>query len=126
MHPLLRLIATQPQLLAAHAEAYADMVAEEIETVSTAWKRQAMLNAVALCSIAVSAVLAGVALMLWAVIPAEHVQSGWALIVAPLLPALVAAWCLASARAGNEHSAFDNLRRQVKADMVMLSEASAR
>jgi len=34
IHPLLKLVATQPQLLADHAEAYAELVGEEFGTVN--------------------------------------------------------------------------------------------
>jgi len=122
MHPLFHLIATRPQLLAHHAEAYAELVASEIGNVSAVWKRRAMLNAVALCCLGAAAVLAGVALMLWAVIPGAHVQAPWALISTPLLPIAVAVWCLLAARATGAGGAFDNIRRQVQADMVMLRE----
>jgi hypothetical protein len=124
LHPLLHLIATQPQLLAEHAEAYAEMVAAEIGSVSTAWKRRALLNAVALCCLGVAAVLAGVALMLWAVIPPADIQAPWALVAAPLAPIAAAAACLWAARMGGELSGFDKLRQQVKADIVMLREVS--
>lgn len=125
LHPLLHLVATQPQLLADHAEAYAEMVVAEIGTVSTAWKRRAVLNAVALCCLGVAAVLAGVALMLWAVIPPVDIQAPWALVAAPLLPIGAAAACLLAARWGGDVSGFDKLRQQVKADIVMLREVSA-
>jgi len=124
MHPLLHLIATRPQLLAHHAEAYAELVASEIGKVSAAWKRRAMLKAMALCCLGVAAVLAGVALMLWAVIPAAQVQAPWTLIVAPLFPVAVAVWCLLMARWQGDIGSFDNLRRQVQADMSMLREVS--
>jgi hypothetical protein len=125
LHPLLHLVATQPQLLAGHAEAYAELVAAEIGTVSAAWKRRAVLNAVALCCLGVAAVLAGVALMLWAVIPIADIQAPWALVAAPLLPIAAAAACLAAARVRGDAGGFDKLRQQVKADIVMLREASA-
>lgn len=124
MHPLLRLIATQPHLLADHAEAYAELLEAEVGQLSSAWKRRAVLNAVALCSLGVSAVLAGVALMLWAVIPAASIQAPWALVAAPLLPFGVAALCLLAARPQVGAGGFDKLRQQVKADMLMLREAS--
>jgi hypothetical protein len=125
LHPLLHLVATQPQLLAAHAEAYAELVAAEIGTVSALWKRRALLNAVGLCCLGVAAVLAGVALMLWAVIPAADIQAPWALVAAPLLPVAVAVVCLMAARARGDASGFDKLRQQVKADIMMLREVSA-
>lgn len=125
LHPLLHLIATQPQLLADHAEAYAELLAEEIDDLSATWKRRALLNAVALCSGGVAAVLAGVALMLWAVIPEADMRAPWALIAAPLLPGAVALGCVVAARARRGGPAFDNVRQQAAADMAMLREASA-
>lgn len=125
IHPLLQLIATQPQLLADHAEAYAELMASEIGAVSAVWKRRAVLNAVALCCLVVAAILAGVALMLWAVIPAAQMQAPWVLIAAPLPPAAAALWCLMAARVQGGGGAFENLRRQLAADMVMLREVAA-
>jgi hypothetical protein len=46
VHPLLHLIATRPQLLADHAEAYAELVAVEIDCMSATWTRRAPLNVV--------------------------------------------------------------------------------
>jgi hypothetical protein len=63
--------------------------------------------------------------MLWAVIPASNIEAPWALIVAPLLPLLGAIGCLVAARQDAGTSAFDNMRRQVRADMAMLREVSA-
>ncbi len=125
LHPLLHLVATQPQLLADHAEAYAELAAEELGDFSATWKRRTLLNAVALCFGAAAVVLAGVAVMLWAVIPAEQMQAPWVLIAAPLVPLAVAIVCLLTARRGDAGHAFDNLRRQVKEDMALLREASA-
>jgi uncharacterized membrane protein YqjE len=125
MHPLLHLITTQPQLLADHAEAYADLLGEEIGTASAVWKRRVVLNALALCGLGVAAVLGGVALMLWAVIPPADIQAPWALVVAPLLPLLGAVACVVAARSEVRTGAFETVRRQVKADVAMLREVSA-
>lgn len=125
LHPLLHLVTSQPQLLADHAEAYADLFGEELGAASAQWKRKALLSAVALCGVGVASVLAGVALMLWAVIPPADIQAPWALIIAPLLPLLVAAACVLAARAQPGGAAFDAMRQQVKADVAMLREVSA-
>jgi hypothetical protein len=125
LHPLLHLITSQPQLLSDHAQAYADLVAEELARAATAWRRRAVLNAIALCCMGVTAVLAGVAFMLWAVIPAANIEAPWALLVAPVLPALMAAWCMLVARPAGNDAAFDKLRQQLNADMLMLREAGA-
>lgn len=125
LYTLLRLFATKPQLLADHAQAYADLVTQEVGVVSRAWKRQAILNAAALFCAGVAAVLVGVALMLWVAIPAIPAQALWVLIVVPLAPGIAAAWCLLAARAPAEGTPFDNVRQQMKADLAMLREASA-
>jgi hypothetical protein len=73
----------------------------------------------------VATVLAGVALMLWAVIPAAQIEAPWALVAAPLLPALVALGCVLAARADSERQAFGNLKEQVQADLLMLRQVGA-
>ena len=123
IHPLLRLIATQPELLVDHAGAYAGLVGEELGKTAAAWKLRVVLNVVALSLLAVSAVLGGVALMLWATVPAAQVQAAWALIAAPAVPAAVAIGC---ALAGRERyiSAFADINKQLAADLTMLREVS--
>ena len=130
LRTLLRLISTQPTLLADHVQAYAELAADEFGQARAAWQRRLLLQAVCLCSLAVAAVLAGVALMLWAVIPEARVQAPWALVLAPLLPLLVALCCgllgqgpsLKQAQVG----AFPRVREQLAADRAMLSEGAAR
>ena len=124
IHPLLHLVATQPHLLAEHAQAYAELVAAEVGTVSARWKRRALLGVVALCCLVVAVALAGVAWMLWAVVPVAQMAAPWVLIVAPLVPLIVAAGCLVAGRAGNDEGTFASLRRQLKDDMAMLREVS--
>lgn len=124
IHPLLRLVATQPQLLADHAEAYAGLVGEEIGRGIAGVKQRVLLMAIALGLVAVAAVLAGVSLMLWAVIPAAGMQAPWALLAAPGVPALVAVACFIGGRA-KPAEAFADLKQQMAADLVMLREVSA-
>lgn len=122
LHPLLRLVATQPQLLAEHAHAYGGLVGEELGKTASAWTLRALLAAVALALLAVAVVLAGVALMLWAVIPVANIQSPWALVVAPALPALVGLACAWVARRPTD-DAFKDLKQQLAADLTLLREA---
>ena len=125
MHPLFHLIASRPQLLADHAQAYAELVAAEIPRVSAAWKRSALLTAAAVLGMALALGLAGVALMLWAVLPEASMRAQWALLVVPLVPLTAALVCLLAAQRGGERAAFDELRLQVQADIGMLREAAA-
>ncbi|MEY4907195.1 MAG: hypothetical protein RL260_913 [Pseudomonadota bacterium] len=124
-HALLHLITTRPQLLVDHAQAYAELAGADLDVVTGAWKRQFRLVAMALCGAAVATVLAGVALMLWAVIPAAQIEAPWALVAAPLLPALVAVWCVLAIRVGGDQQVFGNLKEQVQADLLMLRQVGA-
>lgn len=125
MQAFIRLITSQPQLLVDHAEAYADLLATEARNISGAWKRRALLNVVALVCMIAAVIFAGVAIMLWAVVPEAQIQAPWALIITPLLPLAIAIACLLMARLPSESNAFDTLRQQVKADMVMLRQMNA-
>jgi cytochrome bd-type quinol oxidase subunit 2 len=125
MHALLALLATRPQLLVDHACAYAALVDEEFDIAFAAWRRRVALLAVALCCVVVAAVLAGVALMLWAVNPVLQSYAPWVLWSTPMLPLLGAATCLVLARNAKPNNAFANLGRQISADISMLRAASA-
>lgn len=123
MHPLFHLIATRPHLLLEHVESYAELIGAEMGIATTGVKRSVVLNVVGLCLLIVGVALAGVALMLWAVLPLAQMEAPWALIAVPLPPLVAAVVCLLSARSSTEARAFDNLRRQVSEDMAMLREA---
>jgi hypothetical protein len=125
LYPLLQLIVTQPQLLADHAEMYVELASSEMGAVTTYWKRRVMLNSVALCCVGVAAVLVGVALMLWAVTPLENIKMPWVLIGVPMVPLVAAWWCQVTARKQGDLNAFEVLRNQFKADVLMLREVSA-
>ncbi|HEV7913516.1 MAG TPA: hypothetical protein VGP22_07095 [Albitalea sp.] len=126
IHPLFRLIASEPQMLAEHVEAYAEMVSEEVGAVATRMKRRMLLHALSLFGIAVAVVLAGVAVMLWAAVPTENMRAPWVLLLAPAAPALLAAWCHVSAKAGkDEVHGMKAIREQLAADAAMLRSVGA-
>jgi len=124
IHPLLRLAATQPQLLADHAEAYAGLVGEELGRSVAAGKQRLLLSAVALCLAVVAAVLGGVATMLWAVTPPANLQAPWVLVAAPGVAALLGALCALAARRKHEDNFLD-LKQQLRNDLAMLRDVSA-
>lgn len=125
MHPLFSLLATRPQLLVDHAQAYAGLFHEEFSQSLDAWRRWALLQAVALCCLGVAAVLGGVAVMLWAVTPVIVAQTQWILWATPLLPLSVAMLCTWMASRQNPTDAFGQLGRQLGADIAMLRAADS-
>jgi len=125
MHPLLTLIALRPQLLLDHAQAYATLFNEEFSLAFATWRRWALLQAVALCCLGVAVMLAGVALMLWAVTPPAQIHAPWVLFAMPLLPLAIALACALKAHQQAQADTFANLGRQIDADLAMLREAGA-
>jgi hypothetical protein len=120
MHPLLALLALRPQLLMDHAQAYATLFGEEWELACTVWRRWALLQAVALCFLGVAATLAGVGLMLWAVTPPTQIPAPWVLFAVPIMPLAMALVCTLMANRLTRADAFENLGRQLNADLAML------
>jgi Putative Actinobacterial Holin-X, holin superfamily III len=124
-HPFLRLVTARPELLADHAEAYAELFASELGSAGSSLKRQVLLNGLALCGLGVGAVLAGVALMLWAVLPMAQSQAPWALLVVPVLPFIMAGICLLAASRYAKLKPFSHIRRQMAADLAMVREVGS-
>lgn len=125
IHPVLKLIATEPQLVGDHVEAYAELVGEEISKVSSGWIRRIALWAVAGVLALVGLLLVGVALLVWAATPDADLRSGWLLVIVPLVPLVGAGVCAMTARAHTISNAFDTVKAQLNADMAMLREVSA-
>jgi hypothetical protein len=125
IHPLFRLIVSDPQLLADHVEAYSELVAEEVGAVTTQIKKRAMLHAVSLACVFVGVVLAGVAVMLWAVIPADNMNSPLALFIAPCVPIALGIWAHFAAKAPVAEHGFKTIREQLAADAAMLRGVTA-
>jgi hypothetical protein len=125
IHPLFRLIASEPQMIADHVEAYSEMVAEEVGAVASQWKRRMALHALSLACIIIAAVLVGVSLMLWAVVPTENMNAPWALIATPAIPIVLALWSHMAASAPTADHGFKAIREQLAADVAMLRSVSA-
>jgi len=125
IHPLFRLIASEPQMLASHVEAYSELVAEEVGAVTSQWKKRAALHAVSLVCGIVALVMVGVALMLWAVVPVENMRAPWMLLAAPAIPVVLAVWSHFAAKAPVAEHGFKTIREQLAADAAMLRSVSA-
>ena len=123
LHPIFHLVATQPELLGQHAQAYGELVSSELSTQAGVWSRRALLMALVLCLLGVTVVLAGVAIMLWATAVQEP-RSAWVLLAVPGVPAVATVVCyvLARQRSAADALAFVELRSQIQADLALLRE----
>ena len=125
LHPVLRLLATRPHWLAEHAEAYAELAAAEAGAAALAARRSVILAATVFSGLGLSAVLGGVALMLWAALPSLPGATAWVLWAVPALPFSAAILALLVKQSGSDEGSFVLLRQQLQADMVLLREAHA-
>jgi len=125
IHPLLHLIATKPQLLGDHVEAYAELVGAEVGKTSKMWISRVVFFAVAAFLLSTGLVFVGVALMLWAVVPPDSMNLPWLLVVVPLVPLIAGAFCIMKARTHPDQTPFETVKQQLSADMAMLREVAA-
>ena len=124
LHPLLHLLATQPQLLGQHAQAYGELLGTEVGLQAHRLGKRALLIALAICFMGVSAVLGGTACLLWAMAAAHLTTPPAVMFAVPTVPGVLALVCLWAARPDKspEKQAFAELRRQAQADMVLVRE----
>ena len=123
-HPLLKLLARRPDLLADHLDAYADLASAQVRATRRALATRALLVALAGLGALLALLLAGMALLLWAALSPELLARPWTLLLIPALPALLAlgaAWAL---RSSAPLAGFGPLREQFSRDAQMLHDAS--
>jgi peptidoglycan/LPS O-acetylase OafA/YrhL len=124
LHPMLKIVASRPELLAEHLAAYGQLVAVQAQTAAGQLRRRALLGTVAALAAALGVGLAGVALLLVAAVPLQAMPLPWLLLVVPLVPLVLAAGCAMQLRGQGEVSTLDPLREQFAADTALLREAS--
>jgi hypothetical protein len=125
LHPVFRLAASQPQLLAEHAAGYVGLLAEEVASSGAHIQRRVTLQLVGLLSLMVAGILGGVALLLWASLPVASLQQPWLLWFTPLVPAALGAVAIATAHNRTAPSAFASLREQFAQDASLLRRTTA-
>jgi ABC-type nickel/cobalt efflux system permease component RcnA len=125
IHPVFRLAASQPLLLAEHAAAYSGLVSEELAAQSARLKRRLALQLAGAACLLVAVVLAGVALLLWASLPEAGFRAPWLLVLTPALPAALGLWALWLAQERESGEPFANLRLQLAQDAALLRTPAA-
>lgn len=120
IHPVFRLAATQPMLLASHVGAYAGLASEELLLMGMALKRRWMWQLFAAVCLGIAAVLGGVSVMLWASSLAMPTDAWWWLVLTPLLPLAVGAWAWRRASQPLPCEPLTRLREQLMLDSALL------
>ncbi len=122
-HPLIRLIATKPHLVAQHLGGYADLAAAQAADAAQALQRRLLLGAGLAACLLVGAGMAGMALLLVAALPLEQMPAPWLLLVVPAVPLLGAAMLGWRLKSSPGVWSLSELRSQFLADMQLLDEA---
>jgi uncharacterized membrane protein YqjE len=125
MNPLLRLIATQPNLIVKHMESYARMFGDEVSSSKAAIKRRIFIGGAALLFLVLGFIFAGVGLMLWAGLPQVRSETGWVLLAVPGVPLALSALLFVLLKSDSRPVALIKLKAQVKADVALLHETGA-
>jgi hypothetical protein len=122
---LWRLLSNRPDLLVNHATAYGALIEEQASLKFAGWRRTAIRQCIVLIALGVACISAEVAVMLWAVSASMTTAAGVTLIVAPLLPLLVALWFNRSETGSESPPISQVLQAQFKADWSMLQDPPA-
>jgi uncharacterized membrane protein YqjE len=125
LNPALHLLATRPQWLAEHAEAYAELAAAEFSDAAGAARRALILGVLSLCLVLLALGLAGVSVMLWAVTPVLTERALWGLLATPAVPLVSALALLLMQQLASGSKPFNVLRQQLQADMKLLRQTGA-
>lgn len=124
IHPLFRLLVSEPQLLAEHVEAYSELVAAEVGAVTSQLKRRALLHGLSAGLLVIALLFIGFAVMLWAAIPPENMNHPWALWATPGIPLVMVVWAHFAAKAPVAEHGVETIRGQMAADAAMLRSVS--
>lgn len=117
---LLQRLATRPELLLEHLDAYAELVSVEAGEAASAIRRQALWFAMAGIGAAVALALSGVAALLASALPLATMPVPWALVLVPLAWWVFAGVCLWAAHRAETAARFPVLRAQWAADVALL------
>lgn len=123
LHPLVKLLATRPDLLADHADAYIDLAAAEAGGALDGLKKRALLAWAAMVLAALGLMLVGLALMLVAAMPLNRMPAPWVLALLPAVVWTAAGGCAWGARRQPAARPFQILRDQIRQDAQLLREA---
>lgn len=125
--PLLRLLTGQTSELVEHAEAYAELAAEELAAAAAVTRRRLVAQAAGAFAALMALIFGGVALMLWGAVPADDsAPARWLLLLVPGIFAAASAGAVMYLRSHPKTPVFTELKSQWRQDMAMLREGLAR
>jgi hypothetical protein len=126
IHPVIKLIATRPDLLAEHAVGYGALFAAQAGEAAQQMRRNLAYVIIAAVCGGVGIGFAGTALLLVAALPLSSMPAAWAMLVIPLVPLAVAVGCLVALKSQPQAWSMDAIKEQFAADRAMFQEVNAK
>lgn len=121
-HPLIRLLASKPHLVASHLGGYAELASAQAQEAARSLQARLVWSAGAVAGLWAGALLGGVALLMVATVPLTDMPAPWLLLVAPGVPLLGGALCWMQARNRPVVWSLAPMREQFAADAALLAE----
>lgn len=121
-HPLIRLLASKPHLVAHHLGGYVELASAQAQDAARSLQARLVWSAGAVAGLWAGALLGGVALLLVAAVPLDQMPAPWLLLAAPGLPLLAGALCWLQARSRPVAWSLAPMREQFAADAALLAE----
>lgn len=121
-HPLIRLMASKPHVVAHHLGGYVALASAQAQDAAASLRMRLVWSVGAAAGLAGGGLLAGVALLLAAALPLSDMPAPWLLLAAPGAPLLAGALCWLQARRRPVAWSLDCLREQLAADTALLAE----
>jgi hypothetical protein len=124
-HPLIKMLATRPEMLAEHVGAYAELAAAETAYAVEQMRTKALVGAGSALLGLIGLIFAGVALLLCGALPVDDMPAAWLLVVVPALPLLGAIGGALWLKSRPPTPSFSRLREQMERDNGLMQEARA-
>jgi uncharacterized membrane protein YqjE len=123
VHPMLKMLATRPELMAEHLGAYAELAAAEATEAAALWRGRLLWAVGTGAFVLLALMFGGISLLLLGALPRESMPAPWLLALVPLLALALAAACWLTLRSRPAAAPFAQLRQQVEVDAALLREA---
>ena len=123
VHPMLKTLATRPELMAEHFGAYAELAAAEASEAALLWRGRVLWAVATGAFVLMALMLGGISLLLLGALPREAMPAPWLLALVPLLALALAAGCWVTLRNRPAAEPFAQLRQQMALDAALLAEA---
>lgn len=123
VHPLLKMLAMRPELMAEHLGAYAQLAAAEASEATAQLRHRALLTTATALLTLLGLGLAGAALLLLGALPLDGMPAPWLLLLVPLVPLGAAAACWMALKNQPAGTPFMQLRQQLSLDAALMHEA---